>query len=450
MISGFISRGVGVVGTPIFTRLLTPLEYGLYPLYTTWLSLTSSLITSALAGAAVYRGLQRYADRREEFISAAIGFGLMLSGSLLLFILFFGKTLSYAIGLEYGVLIMLGTECALSTVIAIKSAELRFEYKYRSLAAVNILSAILTPLLSVLFVLLTPYKSAARIFGSLSVAVIIAMPMLLGSIARGKRMYNRELWRYLLRIGLPLIPQYACSALILRVSEMVIGRSHGRAALAGYSVGVSVGLALSFLTNALIQAISPWIMRKLDRGEGEKISAVVTASVKALMLASLPVMALAPEILSIITTPEYREALPTVYPLALAAPLMLPSGLSRSADSFYERGARSALPTLTAASVSVLAALSILPHVDYRLSPLFTLAAYGILAILSVLSFKKSSGNPLVNAPKCTLTFAFCLFYGALLFALRDVLILRVILIVPLIPSAIGLAREVLAIIREK
>ena len=41
IISAALARGVGAIGTPIFTRLLAPSEYGLYPLYTTWLGVVS-------------------------------------------------------------------------------------------------------------------------------------------------------------------------------------------------------------------------------------------------------------------------------------------------------------------------------------------------------------------------------------------------------------------------
>ena len=55
IISSVVARGVGVVGTPIFTRLLTPAEYGLYPLYTTWAALIGVVATMGLTGSAIYR-----------------------------------------------------------------------------------------------------------------------------------------------------------------------------------------------------------------------------------------------------------------------------------------------------------------------------------------------------------------------------------------------------------
>ena len=449
IISGLVARGAGVVGTPIFTRLLTPEEYGLYPLYSTWLSLLTALITTGLSGAVIYRGMQKYRDDNERFISAAIGFGLTGSGIALLAVLLLGGWLSAVSGLDTSVLIALVSECALSTVIAIRSAELRYRYKYKPLAFINIFSATATPALSVLFVYLTPYRESARILGSLSAALIIALPMLTRSLRSGGRLYDKEAWRYLSHGTMPLLPHYLSSALILRVSEIVIGRVHGQAALAKYSVGISVGLALTFLTNALTQVISPWIIRKLASRCGDKIEGVVTPALKIILLASLFVMALAPEILSVITTSEYRDALPTVYPLALSVPAMLLSGLEKSAESYYERGIKSSLPTVVTAGISAVCAILILPRADYRLSALFTLGAYLILSTLSAMTFKKISGEHLVIPRKCILLFAFTAAYGVLLFAMRDVFISRLLLIIPLVPLLLNVASRVLKMIRE-
>ena len=71
--SSILARGIGVAVTPIFTRLLTPEEYGLYPLYNTWIGIISVIITLELTGAVIYRGLQKFSEKKDEFISVTLG-----------------------------------------------------------------------------------------------------------------------------------------------------------------------------------------------------------------------------------------------------------------------------------------------------------------------------------------------------------------------------------------
>ena len=76
--SSILSKGISALCTPIFTRLLTPSEYGLYPLYNTWLSVVTVIVTLELTGGVIYRGLQKFEDKKDEFISSAFGLFLFV------------------------------------------------------------------------------------------------------------------------------------------------------------------------------------------------------------------------------------------------------------------------------------------------------------------------------------------------------------------------------------
>ena len=45
VISALLSRGAGVIFTPIFTRILTPSEFGVYSLYTSLMGLFTAICT---------------------------------------------------------------------------------------------------------------------------------------------------------------------------------------------------------------------------------------------------------------------------------------------------------------------------------------------------------------------------------------------------------------------
>ncbi len=449
IISSLVARGVGVVGTPIFTRLLTPAEYGLYPLYTTWSALIGVVATMGLTGGAIYRGMQRYSDRRESFLSAALG--LMLTGFLGLVLLgiIFGRALSAVSGLSLSVIALLLSEVMLSGVIALTAAKHRYLYEYKTLSFINIISAIGTPVISVAFVTLTPYRAEARIFGSLITAFIIATPQLIVLIRSGKRLYDREIWRYLLRVNIPLLPHYAASSLILRVSELVIGRAYGTEPLGKYSVAMSVGLALTVLTNGLGQVFSPWVLRKLSCGRLGVVRELLYRSASGLLLCSLLLLTIAPEVLAVISPPEYHDALPAVYPLALSVGAMFISASIMSAETYYEKSVHSALPTVAVAAVSSAVAILVLPLVDYRFSALFTLASYLSLAVLNAITFKRLAGNSIIDLKRFSLLFSLSIFYAALIFLLRGVLLSRVLLAIPLLPPLFVIARRVWRQVRE-
>ena len=449
IISALVARGVGVVGTPIFTRLLTPEEYGLYPLYTTWLSAASVIVTLGITGGVLYRGLQRYSRERERFLSAALGLIFTVFAIALLLFAILGGYLAKVTGLSEGILLLMLSDVLFSAVIAVRSAGYKYEYKYKILSLINVSMALITPTLSVLIIRFTEYRAEARIFGAVGSALVIAVPQLILTAKRGGGFFDGEIWRYLLRMGVPLLPHAISSALILRASEMVIGRTHGQEALGKYAVALSVGLALTVLTNGLGQAFSPWILRKLAAGRTDKIREALSLGFKSLVLASLILLSFAPELIAIITPAEYHDALPAVYPLALSTGAMFLSNMALAGETYYERSGRSSIPTVAVAAISISAAILILPHVDYRFSALFTLISYVLLAVASSLSFKRMSGEELIDLRGVLLILLAAAAYATLLLIFREVLLSRIILSLPLFPLILALGKRIWREVKE-
>ena len=447
--SGAIARGIGALSTPIFTRLLTPAEYGLYPLYNTWLGVLSVLVTLEVTGSAIYRGFQRYGDKKDEFTSSALGLiGAVFVGFCAVYFAFYGF-LGRLTGLDVRITILMFAQILGTAVISLYLARARYEYKYKAVAALNMISALIIPLSAVALILLLGIKAESRIYASSLVTLLIALPLGFAIIKRSDKLYSRDTWRYLLGRSIPLLPHYFATALILKAGEISIGRAHGTAALGRYSIATSVGMIMTVVTIGLTSALSPWIIRKIRDGEIDKMRNFLFAITKALALISLGVLAIAPEILSFLAAEGFREALPAVYPLEIGVILSFLSGAVMSASTYYERGGLTSLSSIAAALVSVALSVFVLPRVDYRFAGIFALASYVILFIFTSLIFKKLSGEYPINIKKGTVTLLLTVAYAALLFLFRGVLISRIFLALPLVPLLILSARDIWEMIRE-
>ena len=147
--SAVLARGISALTTPIFTRLLTPEEYGLYPLYLSWLSIFTILLSLELSGGVMYRGLQKYENEKDEFISAA--FGLFLCIFIVFCSLYFAFStyINSITGLDTFVTFLMLCTIFANTVIGFYSAKARYEYKYMKATIINFVSSLLVPLLSI-------------------------------------------------------------------------------------------------------------------------------------------------------------------------------------------------------------------------------------------------------------------------------------------------------------
>ncbi len=447
--SSAIARSVGVMGTPIFTRLLTPSEYGIYPLYNTWLGVAGVIVTLELTGGVIYRGLQKYADRKDEFISSVFGLFLTIFTSICALYFPFSAFINRITGLNTRITVLMLLQIFANTVISLYTAKARYEYRYKSAAMLNIISAFGIPMVSVLLVLLTDLAGEGRIYGSCAVLVTMAIPLLFILLKRSKKIFNGGIWRFLLKFNLPLLPHYFAMSMILRIGEITVGRCFGTTALGRYSVAISLGMSLTVVTNGILSALSPWMLRKIKSHGMDEIRDLLLILAKGLSVLALIFLSFSPEVIKILTPEDFHSALPAVYPLLISVVPMFLSSALMSGEMYYEKNTVSSLPSIAAALVSILLTLLILPRTDYRVVSLFVFSAYTVLLMLNALIFKRLSGEYPIHIKKTVITALLSIFYAAVLFMFRDYLQSRIVLMLPLLPILFVIGRQAWERIRE-
>ena len=448
--SSAFARSVSVVGTPIFTRLLSAREYGIFPQYATFLSLLSAVVTLEVAGGAILRGLQKFGNKKEEFTSCAVGLIFVIWAVISLLLFTFSAIFGEFTGLGNRIFSVMLVHILLNAIISVYTAEARFSYKYKAVAITNIAVALLTPALSVLLIAGLSLGGEGRIYASLLSAVAVALPFLFIIFRRSHRIYDGEIWRFLLKFSLPLLPHYLSALVIIRIGEVALSRLHGSEALAKYSVAMSVGLSLSVITNGLLSALSPWILRRVRAGEFDRSRSVLLLATRGLSLLTLAILAIVPETVRIVAPAEYRDCHFAVYPLALS---VLPSFLSSAVvagEMYFERSGMTSLPTVAAAAVTVILTLALSPFTDYRAVAIFVPVAYVITCALNCLVFKKISGETPIFIRRSAFYYALTVLYAFLLFAFRGSVAMRAILILPLIFPLFHTARRLYSIIKEE
>ena len=449
IISAGIARGIGALSVPIFTRLLSPEEFGVFSLYYSWLGIFTVVVSLEITGSVIYRGFQRFEDKKDEFASATLGLlGAIFVGFCALYFAFFGIIENF-IGLSLSVSVFMFVEIIGTEVASLYLAKAKFEYKYKAVSAINIISAILIPFSAIVLILLTKIRSEARIYASSILTLAIAIPLLILVLRKSDKLYSKEMWWYLIKRSIPLLPHYFAVSLILRAAEISIGRNYGTASLGQYSVAMSVGMILTVVTGGILSALTPWIMRKIREGGIDKIREFLLLLTRALLLLALLVLAAAPEILSILAAEEYRSAISCIYPLEIAAVLSFLSGAIISASAYYERGAFSSLASVSAATVSVVLSFIVLPRTDYRLAGIFALASYLIMALFSSFIFKRLSGEYPINIKKTLLILLLSVAYATVLYAFRDVIMSRIFLALPIISLLLISAKDIYEKIKE-
>ena len=360
-LSSALAKAVGILTTPIFTRILSGEDYGKYTFYMSWLGLCTTICTSVISQAVIYRGLEKFKSQKEEFVFSSFTLGIGFTGIFCLLLFAFYDIL----GLDRRLILLLSIQLFCDISVAIYQTVRRYEYSYKALSIINAISVVATPLLSAILIFGAKIGYRGRIFALLIVSLMIASPHIAGVLRQGKDKFNKKIALYISRRSLPLLPHAASVAVGAEIDKLMITAMLGAEALAKYSVAHTLGLGIGFAVSALASALYPWVIRKLSVGKNEAVEPISSAILTALGALAMVIALLVPEIFKFLAPPEYAYARLATIPLLLSTIPSFASSFITLGLVHAERSGYTSVAALTSVAASVVLNSIFIPRLKY-------------------------------------------------------------------------------------
>ena len=253
LICSFLQKGISMITTPIFTRLLSTAEYGEFNVFNSWYSIAFIFVSLSLSSGVYTQGLVKYDRQRKIFSSSLQGLTLTLvvlwTVIYLVFKEFWNNLFSMSTTLMLAMLVMIWT----SSAFGFWAAEQRVNYKYRALVVITLVVSIAKPVLGILLVTHSDDKVTMRILGLVLVEVIGYTWCGVVQIIRGKKFFSKQFWIYALSYNLPLIPHYLSQMILNNSDRIMINDMVGSDAAGIYSLAYSLAMIMTLFNNALGQ-----------------------------------------------------------------------------------------------------------------------------------------------------------------------------------------------------
>ena len=337
LISSFLQKGITALTTPIFTRLLSPDEYGVFNVFNSWLGIISVFITLNLSYAVYSQGLIKFSDKRDLFSSSLQGLTLTMvfcwTAIYLLFREFWNHIFNLTTVQMLAMLVMIWT----TAVFNFWAWEQRVLYKYKALVIITLLISVAKPLIGVIFVILAEDKVTARILGLVLVELIGYTGLFIVQMKRGKKFFSARFWKYALMYNLPLIPHYLSQTVLSSADRIMIKDMVGESEAGIYSLAYSISLIMTLFSTALMQTISPFIYQKIKDNKIYEISNVAYISLIFISVVNLILILFAPEVIKIFAPKEYYEAIWVIPPVAMSVFFMYSYDLFAKFAFYYEK-----------------------------------------------------------------------------------------------------------------
>jgi O-antigen/teichoic acid export membrane protein len=314
--ASLVTKGISYIVTPIYTRLLSPTEYGQVSVFTTWLEIFGIIAMFCLSYGVFNNGMLDYPDRRDEY-----SFSMLILSNLITVVFFAILLCLYPLIREFlkidlPLLLIMGIVFLLQPAYNFWAGRQRYELKYKYTALFSILSAFLTPTVAIICILLNPGERLyARIFGAEITLCLFYIAFYLYLLIRARGRVNTAYWKAALLFNLPLIPHYLSTYLLGSSDKLMISNMVSDAATAYYSVAHSVAAVVIIVWTAINSSLIPYTYEKCKEKDYPAISKVTLPLLTMFAVMCTVAIMFAPEVVAIMATESYREAIYAIPPI---------------------------------------------------------------------------------------------------------------------------------------
>lgn len=337
LISSFLQKGISVITTPVFSRLLTSAEYGEFSVFESWLSIVTIFVTFNMASGVYLQGLVRFDKERKELSSSLQGLNMSLAVAwTIIYLLFkdFWNSIFKLTTIQMLAMLMMVWATA---VFNFWAAEQRVDYNYKQLVAVTVAASILKPVVGIILVINANDKVTARILGLAIVEVVVYSGFFVWQFKRGKIFFSKKYWLYALSFAVPLIPHYLSQIVLNSADRIMIRDMVGKSEAGIYSLAYSVSRLMVLFNTALLATMNPWIYQKIKDNKIEDLSKVVYPAFFGISFLNIILIVLAPEAVRLFAPASYYEAIWIIPPVALSCIFTFAYNIFAAFEFYYKK-----------------------------------------------------------------------------------------------------------------
>lgn len=394
MVASLFTKGLGIITTPIFTRIMSTAEIGEFNTFSSWYSMISVVATLSLSSGSFSLAMFEFNDRRDQYSSTMISLST-LSAFIAAGIYFVNPTMWNSIfslnSVEMCVMIL--------AFIFIPATEyrivrLRYEYKYKTLISISLFNAIFGTILAVLTVLVARNHNVQnlaqiRIVGLYTVLCLTGVYNYIYILRRGKKIFVKEFCTFVAINNTPLIAN-SFAKHVLEVSDRtMITNMVGKSETGIYSILYTVSTLSIIVWSAIEANLLPYIFENLRNNTTEKIRKVLNPLLLFFAGVCLSLTLIAPEIVKILATDEYYASIYIMPPVACGVFFTAVYNVFGDILLYHKKTKYILLATSIAAGSNILLNYFGIQLFGYFAAAYTTLISYLILGLTQYIAMKK-------------------------------------------------------------
>lgn len=385
MMCTMLQKCLTLITTPIFTRIMDTEQYGYFSTYLSITTIFTVILTLNFDTCAYMNGISKFETEKEkdQLASSLLSLTMIITIVFGVIVFLLKNRLSLWLALPQELILLMSLEILFIPPVKFWMVKQRFSYKYVSVVAVTLGMLLVNNILGVILVLNSTLNQAVMRISSIVVVQFIVGVFIYIYYFRKSGWFNlTKYWKYGLRLNLPLIP-HGLSIMILSFSDRImINTMVGATQVGIYGVAYSAGQIINAIKLSLVDALRPWVYEKLKRKEYKEIKGICQFIFIMNILLTFIVVGLAPEIIHILASEQYYEAIYIIPAVAASTYFTFIYNICAIVELYYEKNKKVMVASVIAAITNIILNYCCIPKFGYLSAGYTTLFSYMVLSIL--------------------------------------------------------------------
>ena len=442
----FLTRGIGFITTPVYSRLMTTREYGEMTNYHAWLSVLEPIAILGLTSAGVFNvGLNEYRDSRKQYLSAMLGLCNLMT-ALTFGIIGLLRVLGIPLNMvSDSLLLLMIIHFLFSPAQVFWVARQRYEYKYRSAVIVTVLSVCFSQAAALYGVIsLGGNKAVNRLWGNEAGTFPIYIFLYIYIIYTGKSYVKWKYWKNIFIFAVPLIPHYLAQHVMAGSDRIMLVNIKDESAAGIYALVSNIGVIASIVWNSINASLMPYTYEKMNKKDFKSIDKTIRSVLLPYATVCVFVSLTAPEILWILAPPEYYSGIVIVPCFAMISFVQALYNVFANIEFYYKKSAFISAATIIAAISNIILNWIFIARYGFVGASYATLLSTTLLVLLHYIGMKRAmKGEKLYSIGSIMTITAVCFAASLLCNVLYANTIVRYLLICIIVVMVFGLRKKI-------
>lgn len=397
--ANFFINSISLFSTPIFTRLLTPADYGIVAIYTMWVSIFSLFVGLQVSGSFNNALIDFGEEKFDGYISSVSSISIL---SFIFILAIFSSIPDYVskfLGLSKSLIYLMvihsfATNCILQMTSKFQCRQQRYLF-----IMMSALIAFTTIPLSIILVFNMPIETRylGRIYGTAFPTIVIGVGCLLYSLLKGRKIISRSNWFYCLPISIPLILHGLSGLLLAQSDRYMLSKILSEYEVGIYSFAYTMGSIVSTITMAFNNAWVPWYYQQVRHRKIQNIDRTYKLYRAIIMMLTVGYLLISPEFIKLMGSEEFQQGIDITPIIVLGFFYAFLYLLPVNYEFYHKKTTWISIGTVFAAILNILLNLLLIPLYKGLGAAIATMISYGALFVAHDLLVKSKLRDFSIN-----------------------------------------------------